>query len=295
MSNILSSKNSSIQKKDDSILPTGTSNNEEKINKNTLHLEIELSETRSHISDNLIPETQPAVLESEKSQGNVKLERRVSQFFQASRNQGLPLKPLSCWKLSKGLILGIVFIIFFALVIIWIVFSGENFEPETKVTKINLKINNCTLKVNCTQGERKKELIKKTSYWSYNFFVLFSTVLIVLSIISFVFVSASCAHFCQRSEYPVRTTVLSSIFNQQNKRDSLYYLEKNEKMHLQKLYERRNTNALKSLNSNIEYSFSNLSSISKLSNFRESKKQSKRTKIPIIIVDESQKTAQNET
>lgn len=283
MYNLVSSENSLNQKKNTQLQ---SKNNGNKFDKKKLNLDIELSETRSHISDNLIPETQPDRLRTERLQGNVKLERRVSDFFLASRSQKLSLKPLSCWKLSKGLILGIVFIIFFALVIIWIVFSGENFEPEAKGPKTNPNVVNCTLKTNCTNGERKREPLK---YWSYNFFVLFSTVLIVLSIITFVFVSASCAHFCRKSEYPARQTVLSSIFNQQNKRDSLYYLEKNEKMHLQKLYDRSNTNAQKLMNSNIEYN--NNSNISKESNnSSETKKCCRQTKIPIIVVDESQKT-----
>ena len=288
MTNHPSSKNSSSEnfKKISKVpLSLQVSNNSIQFDRKKAKLDIELSETKSHISDNLMPETHPTLLD--KSQGN---QRRISSFFQASRIQKYSLKPLSCWKLSKGLILGIVFLIFFALVILWIVFSGENFEPDVKNSKIGF--DNCTLKPNCTNGEKKKE-IKRTSYWSYNFFVLFSTVIIVLSIITFVFVSASCRHFCQKSEYPARGNVLNSIFSQQNKRDSLYYLEKNEQMHLQKLYERRNTNIQNSIVSNDENSLTNLSVIAKLNNYCEPNKECKITNIPIIhiIMDESEKTA----
>jgi hypothetical protein len=294
MTNLPPSKNSSSEnfKKISKVpLSLQVSNNSIQIDRKKAKLDIELSETKSHISDNLMPETHPTLLD--KSQGNQRYERRISSFFQASRIQKCSLKPLSCWKLSKGLILGIVFLIFFALVILWIVFSGENFEPDVRNSKN--KFDNCTLKSNCTNGTNgvKNKEIKRASYWSYNFFVLFSTVIIVLSIITFVFVSASCRHFCQKSEYPARKNVFSSIFSQQNKRDSLYYLEKNEQMHLQKLYERRNTNIQNSIISNDENSFTNLSVITKLNNLCEPNKECKKTNIPIIhiIMDESEKTS----
>ena len=261
--------------------------------KNYLHHDAELSgETKSHISDSLMPEMRlgtPPKSPSMDGSNEANYERRISEFFKESRaDTAFPVKAFSFWKLSKGLILGIVFIIFFASIILWIVFSSDNFEHDEKLVKHLFKSINCTasddfhLKSNCTYVQKNK------FYWSHNFFILFSTILIVISIIVFVFVSASCRHFCQKSKYSASSSsVFTSIFRQQNKRDSLYYLEKNEQMHQEKLNQKKSAN---SLNSTSDLNrLSNLNNLEKSSSFNNDDSKPKRLDVPVIVFNDSGK------
>ena len=234
----------------------------------------------SHISDNLIPDLRKMESQDEKESVTKKTcHKKFVDFFQEARVQKFSVKTPNCCKLSKGLVLGIIFLIFFSLIIMWIVFSTENFESDDKVLQ-SFNKKRCNFSANCTNGTFSND---KGSFWANNFFILLITVLIVLCIILFVFGSAACKYFYQKAKYPANSqTVCSFIFGEQNKRDSLFYLEQNEKMHSDKSHECCENNFY----ANTDTELNRGSKINFIIKFFKDSTVGKKN-IPIIIVNDS--------
>ena len=240
-----------------------------------------LDSSSSHIFDNLIPEVRKmeGKEDEEESITNKTCQKKFSDFFQEARVQKFSIKTPHCCKISKGLIMGIVFLLFFSMIILWIVFSTENFETDEKVLQ-SFNKKRCNSSANCTNGSYQSGW--KKSFWSNNFFILFTTILIVAIIVGFVFVSASCKYIYQKKKYPEASqSVFASIFGEQNKRDSLFYLEQNEKMHMEKFNE-SNENNVYAFNENDHYSKANFF----LKYFDSNLDNAKNVNIPIIVVND---------
>ena len=121
------------------------------------------------------------------------------------------------------------------------------------------------------------------SFWTTNLFILFTTVLVVAIIIALVFLSAACKYVYQKKKYPSASqSVFASIFGEQNKRDSLFYLEQNEKMHMEKSNDPNETK-VHATNENDHYSKANFF----LKYYDSNMDKPKHANIPIIVVNDS--------
>lgn len=179
----------------------------------------------------------------------------ATEFFQSSRIKKIKLP--NC-DISRGLALAIIFFVLFTVLIIWFLFSSDTFEADdeenepretsrfknrNKLNKINDTLANNPAKLlinnkNLTNSLLDDVQLEKTLLPT-KLFVLVSTVVIVLIIISLVFISACGMYYIKRpraqSENRSRNqNIVSSIFSHTNTRNSLYYLDQAENEMLNK-------------------------------------------------------------
>lgn len=130
-------------------------------------------------------------------------------------------------KMSRGLLLAFVFFFLFGVLIIWFIFSNESIDDnmESKWYNKQYAKNNSLdspLNFDYTLSNDKLNLSNKL-------FVLFTTVFIVLAIISFVFIGAL-VHYFQKPKYygsgSRSQSIVSSIFSHHNHHNNLYYLDR---------------------------------------------------------------------
>lgn len=167
--------------------------------------------------------------EEECENGNVvssqKRKEMVSDIFRSSRIRHNSIKLPKC-HISRGLLMAIIFLILFGLLMIWFVFSSDNLDDDidSKVKKPIVKN-----KTQDLQDYDYDNIGDKTNL-SNKLFVLFSTVFIVLAIISFVFIGAL-VHYFHKPKGAYRTgsrshSIVSSIFSHHNHHNHLYYLDR---------------------------------------------------------------------
>lgn len=163
-------------------------------------------------------------LEKEKTDSRLRKEI-VSDIFRTSRIRPNSIKLPNC-KLSRGLLTAIVFFFLFVLLIIWFVFSSDAIDenPELKWRKQNGSKNE-----SANMATYDYSLSDDKLNLSNKLFVLFTTVFIVLAIISFVFIGAL-VHYFQKPKYygsgSRSQSIVSSIFSHHNHHNHLYYLDR---------------------------------------------------------------------
>ena len=181
--------------------------------------------------------------------------KSAAEFFQSSRIKKIKLP--NC-DISRGLVLAIIFFVLFTVLIIWFLFSSDTFEADdeeneprdttrfknrNKLNKINDTLANSPAKLLINNKNLTNSLIDdlhlEKTLLPTKLFVLVSTVVIVLIIISLVFISACGMYYIKRpraqSENRSRNqNIVSSIFSHTNTRNSLYYLDQAENEMLNK-------------------------------------------------------------
>ena len=151
------------------------------------------------------------------------LKEMVSDIFRSSRIRHNSIKLPKC-HISRGLLMAIVFFTLFSLLMIWFIFSSDNldddFDPKVKKP----------ISRNKTEEDYDYDNMNDKTNLSNKLFVLFSTVFIVLAIISFVFIGAL-VHYFHKPKGAYRTnsrshSIVSSIFSHHNHHNHLYYLDR---------------------------------------------------------------------
>ncbi|CAF0719054.1 unnamed protein product [Brachionus calyciflorus] len=163
--------------------------------------------------------------ETENDELNTRKEM-VSNIFQSSHTRPNSIKLPRC-RISRGLLIAIVFFILFGLLIVWFIFSSDNLEDEIDP---KLKKTPQTTVKNETENSFDYENLNDKANLSNKLFVLFSTVFIVLAIISFVFIGAL-VHYFHKPKGAYRSnsrsqSIVSSIFSHHNQHNHLYYLDR---------------------------------------------------------------------
>ena len=164
-------------------------------------------------------------------------QEKFADFFQESREPTVNIKtPEWCHKLSKGVVLGIMSMFFIAIIIVWVIFSTENYEEEEKLLEL-MGRRLCPFSANnCTNSTLSGEMPPAGSYNIW--FILCATVFIVMIILTGVFMCAAGKYYYQKSKKTTEAQCFRAfIFGEQNKRDHLFYLEQNERMHTDQSHE----------------------------------------------------------
>ncbi|RNA03725.1 hypothetical protein BpHYR1_027353 [Brachionus plicatilis] len=148
----------------------------------------------------------------------------VSDIFRTSRIRHNSIKLPKC-NISRGLLMAIVLFILFSILIIWFIFSNDAIEEniESKWQKSLGKNDTVDFPLyDYALSNDKLNLSNKL-------FILFTTVFIVLAIVSFVFIGALVHYFQKPKFYGTASrsqSIVSSIFSHHNHHNHLYYLDR---------------------------------------------------------------------
>ena len=160
---------------------------------------------------------------------------KMAGFFTDSRldTKSNSFKMPKC-KVSRGVSMGIFFLILFCLLIIWFLFSNEHMDDEFESFPPTLNGTNLT----DTHSMGNQLFPRGIGQMEHSkLFVVVATVLIVLSIIVFVFVGSLIQYFRNPDLYanqslsePTPKNAFTSIFSSHRSvRNDLYYLDLNMK------------------------------------------------------------------
>ena len=176
--------------------------------------------------------------------------RKLSHFILESREVptvppttiAVAARPVCCRRLSRGLMLSISALLFIGLVLMWLLFSSETHDAKEKLFDAMGKgLCRFTINTNCS-GANNTSFFDFSASLSANssnatkanwLLIVCTTLLLVVCIIMFVFLGATCRYVYEKAKYRPEETqgFWAFVFGEQNTRDALFYLEQNTNMH----------------------------------------------------------------
>jgi hypothetical protein len=235
ISNEKSKKNNHIDNK--------AAENDTEPEKSTWLKKVEFKESAKKNQCKYVKTTESTNQNNTKNQSDKKsrVKRALSDFFRTSRPNSIKIRACN---VSRGIVLAIVFLILFASIIIWFIFSSDSLDEEilanekyrtSRHQKHNKYFTNGTngtwpLKYGMLDLDHESLFGEKVQL-STRLFIFFCTLFIVIAIVAFVFIGSIIHHFRNpirakwASNASMKQNLFSSIFSYNRHSNNLYYLD----------------------------------------------------------------------
>ena len=117
--------------------------------------------------------------------------QRPTVIFREASTQHLPSKMPTCFLLIRGFVLGLIVFLCIFLIAVWMNFTIEFFDVDENKKEVFFESDKHPN--SCNSSSYSCSLARdKVAFWLNNIFVFLGTILTAISILAFVFVSATC-------------------------------------------------------------------------------------------------------